>query len=194
MTKIYSLIHNETSMCGKVYLGLDEQVGTGHLLGLLHAHGSENGRSNITQDTALLEAPALRGVGHNEGNLVKGVGGLGGALLVEHLLGVSAKCGLINNSLEWEVFLFCKDLPVISGDEQNVVVLLASLVDLANGLVSGSNTLDGGLVHASVANHVRRGEVVHDKVELVLAKAFSHLGTDSSCTHLWVKIVGSNSG
>lgn len=86
------------------------------------------------------------------------------------------------------------NLPVIGSDEQNVVVLLASLVDLANGLVSGSNTLDGSLVHASVANHVGRSEVVHDKVELLLAKALSHLGTDSSCTHLWVKIVGSNSG
>lgn len=86
------------------------------------------------------------------------------------------------------------NLPVIGGNEQNVVVLLASLIDLANGLVSGSNTLDGGLVHAGVANHVGRGEVVHDKVELLLAKALSHLGTDGSCTHLWVKIVGSNSG
>ena len=90
LTKFYSLIHNQTFMYESHYLGLDQQVLTGHLLGLLDAHGSENGRRNITQDTALLEAPAFRGVGHNEGNLVKGVGGLGGTLLVEHLLGVSA--------------------------------------------------------------------------------------------------------
>jgi hypothetical protein len=93
LTRFYSLIHNQTFMYEKLYLGLDKQVGTGHLLGLLDAHGGENGRRNITQDTALLEAPALRGVGHNEGNLVKGVGGLGGALLIDHLLGVSANVG-----------------------------------------------------------------------------------------------------
>ena len=90
LTKFYSLIHNQTFTYGKIYLRFDQQVGTGHLLGLLDAHGCENGRCNITQDTALLEAPALRGVGHNKGNLIKGVGGLGSTLLVEHLLGVSA--------------------------------------------------------------------------------------------------------
>lgn len=93
LTKFYSLIHNQTFMYEKLYLGLDQQVGAGHLLGLLDTHGGENGRRNITQDTVLLEAPALRGVGHNEGNLVKGVGGLRGTLLVEHLLGVSANVG-----------------------------------------------------------------------------------------------------
>lgn len=93
LTKFYSLIHNQTFTYGKLDLGLDQQTGTGHLLGLLDAHGCENGRCNITQDTVLLKAPTLRGVGHNKGNLIKGVGGLGGTLLGEHLLGVSVNVG-----------------------------------------------------------------------------------------------------
>ena len=83
---------------------------------------------------------------------------------------------------------------MVGSDEENVVVLLAGLVDLANGLIGGSNTLDGGLVHTGMANHVRRSEVVHDEVELVLAKTLSHLGTDGSGAHLGVKIVGGNPG
>jgi hypothetical protein len=76
-------------MCEKLHLRLDEQVLTSHLLGLLDAHSSQNSRRNVTQDTALLEAPALRSVGHNKWNLVESVGGLRSALLVEHLLGIS---------------------------------------------------------------------------------------------------------
>ena len=59
---------------------------------MLDAHGSEDGWCNVSEDTRFLsETPALGGVGHDEGNLVGGVGCLGGALFVEHLLSVSAR-------------------------------------------------------------------------------------------------------
>lgn len=83
---------------------------------------------------------------------------------------------------------------MVRGDEENVVVLLARLVDLTNSLVGGGNTLDGGLVHSSVANHIGRSEVVHDEVKVVLAETLRHLGANSGSAHLGVKIVGSNSG
>ena len=83
---------------------------------------------------------------------------------------------------------------MIGSDEENVVVLLARLVDLTNGLVSGSDTLDGGLVDTSVANHVGRSKVVHDEVKLALANALGHLSTDLRGAHLGVKVVGGNLG
>lgn len=74
-----------------LYLRLDQQTAAGHFLRLLDAHGSEEGGRNIAQDALLLlEAPALRGVGQDEGNPVGSVGGLGGSFFVDHLLGVSA--------------------------------------------------------------------------------------------------------
>lgn len=79
---------------------------------------------------------------------------------------------------------------MVGSDHENVVVLLAGLIDLTDGLIGGSNTLNGGLVHTSVANHIRRGEVVHDEVELVLTNSLSHLGTDTGSAHLGVEIVG----
>lgn len=79
---------------------------------------------------------------------------------------------------------------MVGGDHEDVVVLLAGLVDLTNGLIGGGNTLKGGLIHTSVANHVRRGEIVHDKVELVLAQALGHLTTNLGSAHLRVQIVG----
>lgn len=96
-------------------------------------------------------------------------------------------------SLEQKLFRHHAGLPVISGNEENVVVLLAGLVDLTNGLVGGSNTLDGSLVHTSVADHIRWGEVVHDEIKLALTNALRHLGTDSGCAHLGVKVVGGHS-
>lgn len=83
---------------------------------------------------------------------------------------------------------------MVGSDHENVVVLHTSLVDLTNGLVGGSDTLDSSFVHTSVANHVRGREVVHDKVELALTETLGHLGTDTSSTHLGVKIVGSHAG
>jgi len=73
-------------------LRFDEQAPSAHLLGLLDAHGVEDGGGDVAQDTALLlQAPALRGVGQDERHLVGGVGGLGRALLGEHLLGVAGR-------------------------------------------------------------------------------------------------------
>lgn len=89
LTKFYSLIHIQMCTCGNFHLGLDKQVFASHLLGLLDTHSSQNSRRNVTQDTTLLEAPALGGVGHDKWNLVESVGCLGGALLIEHLLGIS---------------------------------------------------------------------------------------------------------
>jgi len=83
---------------------------------------------------------------------------------------------------------------VIGSDHENVTVLLACLVDLTDGLVGSSNALNGSLVHTGVANHVGRGEVVHNEVEFVLANALSHLGTNTGSAHLGVKIVGGHFG
>ena len=72
------------------HLGLDKQRGAGHLLGLVETHDCEDSGSDVAEDSVgLLERVAFGGVGHDEGNLVEGVGGLGTLLLVEHLLGVS---------------------------------------------------------------------------------------------------------
>ena len=71
-------------------LRLDQKTAAGHLLRLLNAHCSQNCRRNISKNTIfLLQAPAFRGIGHDEGDFVDGVGGLGLALLVEHFFGVT---------------------------------------------------------------------------------------------------------
>lgn len=72
------------------HLGLDKQRSASHLLGLVETHDCEDSRGDVAEDTiGLLERVAFGGVGHDEGNLVEGVGGLGALLLVEHLLGVA---------------------------------------------------------------------------------------------------------
>ena len=72
------------------HLSLDKQRSAGHLLGLVETHDGEDSRGDVAEDTVgLLEGVAFGGVGHDEGNLVEGVGGLGTLLLVEHLLGVA---------------------------------------------------------------------------------------------------------
>lgn len=78
---------------------------------------------------------------------------------------------------------------MVGSDEEKVVVLLASLVDLANGLVGGSNTLNSSVVDTSVANHVRRSKVVHDELELALANAVGHLLANTGGAHLRVLVV-----
>jgi len=83
---------------------------------------------------------------------------------------------------------------MVGSDEQKVVVLLASLVDLANGLVGGSNTLNSSVVDTSVANHVGGSKVVHDELELVLANALGHLLANTGGAHLRVLVVGGNLG
>lgn len=71
-------------------LSLDQKRLAGHLLGLVETHDLEDGGGDVAEDAVgLLERIALGGVGHDEGDLVEGVGGLGALLLVEHLLGVA---------------------------------------------------------------------------------------------------------
>lgn len=83
---------------------------------------------------------------------------------------------------------------MVGSDEEKVVVLLASLVDLANGLVGGSNTLNSSVVDTSVANHVRRSKVVHDELELALGNALSCLLTNTGGAHLRVLVVRGDLG
>lgn len=83
---------------------------------------------------------------------------------------------------------------MIGSDEENVAVLLSSLENGTDGSISGLNTLDSGLIDTSVANHIGGSEVVHDKIELLLSDALSHLLTDSGSRHLRLEIVGSNTG
>lgn len=150
-------------------LSLLEERLASHLLGLGQAHGREDGGGDVTQDTlVVLEAPALGVVGHDEGHLVGGVAGLGLAVGELHLLGVA----------------------VVSGDEENVALLLAGLEDLANGLVGGLAADDGGLVDTSVANHVGRSKVVHDKGELLLTQTLDDLVGNASGRHLGGVVVG----
>ena len=83
---------------------------------------------------------------------------------------------------------------MIRGDEEDVVVLLAGFVDLANGLVGGSHTLNGGLINTGVADHVGGCEVVHDELELALTDALGHLLAHIGGAHLGVQVVGSYPG
>lgn len=83
---------------------------------------------------------------------------------------------------------------MVRRDEEKVVVGLASLVDLADGLVGSSNTLDGGIVDTSVAYHVRGSEVVHDELKLALGDALGHLLANASSAHLGVLVVGGDLG
>ena len=150
-------------------LSLDQQAGTSHLLRLGQTHDSKNSRGDITENTiGLLEAVALGGVGHDEGNLVESVRGLGGVLLVEHLLCVA----------------------VVGGDEESVAALLALLVDLANGLVGLGAGNDGSVVDTGVADHVRGSEVVHEELKLALLDALTELVGNSHGAHLGLLVVG----
>ena len=96
------------------------------MLGLRQTHGSEDCGSNITQHSLarVLKTPALGRVGHDEGHLVSGVASLGLAVGELHLLSIA----------------------MISCDEKNVALLLAALQDLANSLVTGLDTDNGGIV------------------------------------------------
>lgn len=87
-----------------------------------------------------------------------------------------------------------KNSPVIGRHKQNVAVLLASLEDATNGLVGGGDTLDGGLVDASVADHVRGRKVVHHKGVAVLRNALGHAVGDGGSAHLGVEVVGGDLG
>ena len=83
---------------------------------------------------------------------------------------------------------------MVCSNEEEVVVLLASLVDLTNGLVGSSHTLDSSVVDTGVTNHVGRSKVVHDKVELALSNTLGHLLTNTRGAHLRVLVVCGNLG
>lgn len=71
-------------------LTLDEETVTSHFLGLGQAHSLENRRCDITQNAVcLLQAPALGGVGHDEGDLVGCVRSLWLAVCELHFFGVA---------------------------------------------------------------------------------------------------------
>ena len=83
---------------------------------------------------------------------------------------------------------------MIRSNEENIVVLLAGLINLTNGLVRSSNTLDSGIVDAGVTNHVGRGKVVHNELELVLADTLGHFLTHIRSTHLRFEVVRGDLG
>lgn len=86
-----SSAHNNIISRHGFHLSLDKERGTSHLLGLVKTHDREDSGSDVTKDTVgLLEGEALGSVGHDEGDLVQGVGGLGSLGLVQHLLSVTA--------------------------------------------------------------------------------------------------------
>lgn len=71
-------------------LTLDQKTASSHLLWLLQAHSLEDRRRDIAEDTVgLLQGPAFGGVGHDEGNFVGCVGGLGLAVFEFHFFGVA---------------------------------------------------------------------------------------------------------
>ena len=149
-------------------LSLDQQVGASHLLGLGQTHGSQDSGCNISQNAILLlQAPTLGGIGHDEGDLVGGVRGLGLAIGERHLLSVA----------------------VVGGDKENVALFLASIKNLADRPICGFAANDSSLVHASVANHVGRSKVVHDEGELLIGKTLHDLVCYAIGTHLRSQVV-----
>lgn len=83
---------------------------------------------------------------------------------------------------------------MISSDEQNISALLALLVDLLDRLIRLCDALNGGLVHTSVTDHVRRGKVEHDELKFTLLDALARLVCDGHGAHLGLLIVGGNLG
>ena len=98
--------------------------------------------------------------------------GLGGVLLIEHLLGIA----------------------VVGGDEEGVAALLALLVDLADGSVGLGAGDDGGVVDTGVADHVRGSKVVHEELELALLDALAQLVGDGHGAHLGLLVIGGDAG
>lgn len=83
---------------------------------------------------------------------------------------------------------------MISCNEQNVSIVLGSLENSANCFVCCRDTLGGSLVNTGMADHIWRSEVVHDEVELFLRNTLGHLVTNTSRTHLRVKVICCNLG
>lgn len=163
---------NKVSLLSSAPLEVLSQKGlASHLLGLGQAHGSQNSRGHVTKDTVLLlEAPALRSIGHDERHLVGGVAGLGLSVGELHLLSIA----------------------VVGSDEQNVAFLLAGVQNLSDSLIGSGTANNGGLVDTGVANHVGGSKVVHDEGELLICQTLDNLVGNSIRRHLRSQIVGCN--
>lgn len=85
-------------------------------------------------------------------------------------------------------------IAMVRRDKQDIPLLLAAFVNLADGFVGGLAALDGGVVDAGVADHVGRGEVVHQEFEFALLDAFAELVRDACGAHFWVEVVGGDFG
>mmetsp|Transcript_544 Transcript_544/g.3855 ORF Transcript_544/g.3855 Transcript_544/m.3855 type:complete len:297 (+) Transcript_544:1131-2021(+) len=88
----------------------------------------------------------------------------------------------------WGVHDFC--VPMIRGDEESSVVLLACFCNLTDALVCFSTSNDGLLKHSGVPNHVRRSKVTHDELVFSTFNGLAHFICNSLGTHFWLKIVG----
>lgn len=86
------------------------------------------------------------------------------------------------------------NLPMIRRHKENVSMLLAGLIDPANGTVGRLDALDRGFVHTRVAHHVRRRKVIHDKLVLALSNALGDLLTHLGGAHLRVQVVSRHLG
>jgi hypothetical protein len=78
---------------------------------------------------------------------------------------------------------------MVGGDKENISILLAGFEDSTDSLVCGGDTLDGSLIHTSVANHIWGREIVHEKTVLLFRNSLRELLSDWSSTHLGVEVV-----
>lgn len=83
-------------------------------------------------------------------------------------------------------------LPMVRSDEEDVSMLLAGLIHTSDSLVSRRNALNASLVHSSMANHVRRSEVVHQELEFLLSNSLRKLVSYGSGTHFRIQVISGN--
>ena len=81
---------------------------------------------------------------------------------------------------------------MIRSNEEEIILFLARLINLTNSLIRSLNTNDSSLINPSMANHIRRCEVIHDELELLLSNTLRDLLRDASSAHLWCLVVGWN--
>lgn len=102
-----------------------------------------------------------------------GVRGVGvSSLGVNHLLGVA----------------------VVGSDAEDVTGLLARVVDGPDSRIGSSDGLDSRVKDTSVADHVGRSKVAHDKLVLLGLEDLGDLVGDTLRTHLRLLVVGSDLG
>lgn len=78
---------------------------------------------------------------------------------------------------------------MVSGDKENISVLLASFENPSDSLVCGRDTLNGSLVHSRVTNHVWRREVIHEESIFLLRDPLCQLVSDRAGTHLRIEVI-----